>query len=102
MNIDELHKKVIAVARQTPPSSHVPYAFEKRIMNRLALAKRLDTWQLWGGPLWRGAVSCIAITLLCGLWVWNTQRQADSPETLSQAFEAAVLAPPAPHADDAW
>ena len=36
MNLAELERKLIAAARANPPSDRVPYAFEKRIMARLA------------------------------------------------------------------
>ena len=101
MNLNELHAKLIAVAKKNPPSDHVPYAFEKRIMSRLASVSPPNFWALWGGPLWRAAVSCLAITLLCGLWSLAASRQADSPESLSQAFEAAVVSP-GQHVEDAW
>jgi len=102
MNLNELHDKLIAVARKNPPGDHVPYAFEKRIMSRLAAIAPPNPWALWGGPLWRAAVSCVAITVLCGVWSFASNRQGDSPESFSQAFEAAVFAPPSQHAEDAW
>src|SRR5580658_5736339 len=102
MNLNELHDRLIAVARTPPPGAHVPCAFEKRVMSRLAAVAPPDSWALWGGPLWRAAVSCVAITVLCGLWSFAANRQADSQESFSQAFEAAVFAPPGQHAEDAW
>jgi hypothetical protein len=102
MNLNDLHEKLMAVARKNPPSDHVPYAFEKRIMSRVADITPPSPWALWGGPLWRGAVSCVAITVLCGVWSFASSRQADSPESFSQAFEAAVFTPPSQHAEDAW
>jgi hypothetical protein len=101
MNLNELHDKLMAVAKKNPPAAHVPYACEKRIMSRLAVAPP-NPWALWGGPLWRAAVSCVAITVLCGVWSFASARRADSPESFSQAFEAAVFAPPSQHAEDAW
>jgi hypothetical protein len=102
MNLNELHDRLIAAAKSTPPGDHVPYAFEKRIMVRLASVAPPNPWALWAPPLWRAAVSCLAITLLCGLWSFAAHPPADSPESFSQAFEAAVVAPPAQHAEDAW
>jgi hypothetical protein len=102
MNLNELHDRLIDVAKKNPPSDHVPYAFEKRIMSRLASVAPLNSWALWGGPLWRAALSCMAITVVCGVWSFAAHRQADSPESFSQAFEAAVFAPPSQHAEDAW
>ena len=102
MNLNELRDKLIAVAKKNPPGDHVPYAFEKRIMSRLATAARPNPWALWGGPLWRAAVPCIAITVLCGLWSLAASRPAEPQESFSQAFEAAVLTPPSQHVEDAW
>ena len=100
MNLNQLQDKLMAVAKKNPPGEHVPYAFEKRIMNRLAGVAPLNHWALWGGPLWRAAVSCVAIAVLCGVWSIASTRQSGSPESFSQAFEAAVYSPPA--AEDAW
>ena len=36
MNLDNLHNKLITAARATPADDRVPYAFEKRVMARLA------------------------------------------------------------------
>jgi len=102
MNLSELHDKLMAVAKKNPPSDHVPYAFEKRIMSRLASVPAPNPWALWGGPLWRAAVSCVAITVLCGVWSFASNRASDSPESFSQAFESAVFDPPSQHAEDAW
>ncbi len=102
MNLSELHDKLISVAKKNPPGGHVPYAFEKRIMSRLAAAAPANPWALWGGPLWRAAVSCVAITALCGVWSLASSRPVDSTESFDQAFQAAVFAPPSQHAEDAW
>jgi hypothetical protein len=102
MNWNKLHDKLIAAARGNPPGDHVPYAFEKRIMSRLAAAAPPNPWALWGAPLWRAAISCVAITVLCGLWCLAAGRPAVSPESFSQTLEAAVVAPPGQPAEDAW
>ena len=41
MNINLLQEKLIRAARHHPPSEHVPYAFEQRIMARLRFAGNL-------------------------------------------------------------
>lgn len=103
MKLNQLHDKLIAVAKKNPVGDHVPYAFEKRIMSRLAAVKPQNGWALWGGPLWRGAVSCVAITVVCGVWSLASNRQTDSSaETFSQAFYTAVIDPPSQRAEDAW
>jgi hypothetical protein len=102
MNEKELHAKLIAAARKNPPSDHVPYAFEKRIMSRLPAHPAPDVWALWGGPLWRAAISCVAITILCGVWSFASARQAPSAENFSQDFETAIFSPPSQHVEGAW
>ncbi len=102
MNENELRAKLIAAARSNPPSDHVPYAFEKRIMNRLTAASAPNVWALWAGPLWRAAISCVAITVLCGVWSFSNSRKPQNADNFSQDFEAAVFAPPSQHVEDAW
>jgi hypothetical protein len=102
MNEKVLRGKLIAAARNNPPSADVPYAFEKRIMSRLAARPAPNVWALWSGPLWRAAFSCVAITVLCGVWSFATERKAENADNFSQDFEAAVFAPLSQHIEDAW
>ncbi len=102
MNENEMRAKLIAAARNNPPSADVPYAFEKRIMNRVAAGAAPNVWALWGGPLWRAAISCVAITVLCGVWSVVNHQKAQNAENFSQDFEAAVFAPLSQHLEDAW
>jgi hypothetical protein len=92
MKLAELERKLMGVARANPPSERVPYAFEKRIMARLAARPVADGWELWGRALWRAAAPCVAIMLLLGAWSYFT-RQASAPATdLSQQLEQTLLA----------
>ena len=68
MNLDKLQEKVIAIARKNTPSDHVPFAFEKRIMARLADASIPDGWILWGRALWRAAIPCLLLVLFVSVW----------------------------------
>ena len=61
MNLDALHKKLIAAARANPPSDAVPYAFEKRVLARLASQPAADAWLFWGRALWRAAAACVVV-----------------------------------------
>jgi len=98
MNPVELQRKLIAAARGIPPDERVPYAFEKRIMARLAGA-RADVLAVWARGLWRAAFSCVFITLLSTAWaVWVERHPA--PIDLTQEFETAVFASTSP--DEAW
>ena len=91
MNLAELQKKLVAAARANPPSDRVPYAFEKRIMARLASLPRPDAWVLWSRALWRAAFGCVAIMLLLGacLLLGTPNKPAND---LSQDFEKTMLA----------
>jgi hypothetical protein len=66
MNVSDLEHKLLAAARASRPSEAVPYAFEKRVMARLANPPPLDLWSLWSHQFWRAAIPCLALTLLLG------------------------------------
>jgi hypothetical protein len=92
MNLPELNKKLIAAARNNPPSDRVPYAFEKRIMARLNEPVALDHWAFWSRALWRGAAPCVAIMLLLSAWsVFAPTTRAPATD-LSQDIENTLLA----------
>ena len=93
MNTAELHRKLIAVARANPPSDQVPYAFEKRVAALLAARPLRENMSLWIYGLWRAAVSCVAITLLLGVWAaLQPATPAVTGDDLSQNFENTLLA----------
>lgn len=92
MNLVELQKKLIAAAKADVPADRVPYAFEKRVTALLASrvpAPRLDAWV---HGLWRAAMSCIVITLVCGVFAIVTSSTAGSATDLSQDFDNTLLA----------
>jgi len=92
MNLAQLERKLIAAARANPPSSRVPYAFEKRIMAQLAARPALDDWALWGRALWRAAAPCVAIMLLLGAWSLFDLQGSTPTNDLSQQLEQTLLA----------
>lgn len=92
MNLDELERKLIAAARANPPSDQVPYAFEKRIMARLAAWPVADRWELWARALWRAAALCVAITVLLGAWSFSAPSASTPANDLSQDLEKILLA----------
>jgi hypothetical protein len=100
MNSGELHKQLIAAARTIPLDERVPYAFEKRVMARLAPSARLvDAWAVWSHALWKGALTSIAIMACCGVWAaWAHHRSVNGD--FSQQFESAVFA--SASTDEAW
>ena len=92
MNLAELERKLIAAARANPPSDRVPYAFEKRILARLAARPVADGWALWARALWRAAAPCVAIMLLLGAWSFFDSQGSPPANDLSQDLEQTLLA----------
>ena len=92
MNLAELERKLIAAARANPPSERVPYAFEKRIMARLAARPVPDNWALWARALWRAVAPCVAIMLLLGAWSFVASQGSPPANDLSQELERTLLA----------
>jgi len=91
MNLAELHRKLIAAARATPPDDRVPYAFEKRIMARLTGRSPLDAAALWGRALLRAAVLCLAFMVFLALG--SLFLPSNNPDTLlSQDVEQTLFA----------
>lgn len=90
MNLAELERKLLAVARANPPGDQVPYAFEKRILARLAQQSAGNGSAFWAHALWRAAASCLAVVLL--LSAWSFLRPASTSPDFSQQFESTVLA----------
>jgi hypothetical protein len=92
MNLVELHKKLIAAARADVPDGQVPYAFEKRITALLGSREAPDNLALWVHGLWRGAASCVAVAVVCGIFFLLAPAAADNRNDLSQDFENTLLA----------
>ena len=92
MNVKELQRKLIAIARAHPPSDRVPYSFESRVM---ALLSRpvADFWATWARALWRGAIASLALTLLLTAisWASAVHKKPASPD-LALDFEKTLLA----------
>jgi hypothetical protein len=101
MKLDQLQNKLLAAARLDAPSDHVPYAFEQRIMARLATHTVADDWALWAAALWRAAAPCVAVVLLLGVWTFIETRSGADSTTLAAALEDAVLAP-TDDANESW
>ena len=91
MNLAGLQKKLIAAARANVPGDHVPYAFEKRVTALLASRVAPQNLDLWVRGLWRAAVSCVFIALVCGAWALLNPAASTAPD-LSQNFETTLLA----------
>ncbi|HUR47269.1 MAG TPA: hypothetical protein VMZ27_15415 [Candidatus Saccharimonadales bacterium] len=89
MNLAQLQKKLVAIARANPPSDAVPYTFEKRIMARIAARAAEDPWLAWGAALWRGAAASIAISVLAALLLSASHQTGDSRDLETTVFAAA-------------
>jgi hypothetical protein len=93
MNLAELHRKLIAAARANAPEDRVPYAFEKRIMARLAGRTAPDGWTVWGRALSRAAVYCVAFMLVLAAGSYFAPSPSSgSSDSLSQDVEQTLFA----------
>ncbi len=101
MDLNKLQEKLFAAARANPPGDQVPYAFEKRILARLAARPVEDAWGQWGAALWRGAAACVAIAVLLSVWSFSGFNRPHSGGNLSQDLEHTLLAS-AEEADNNW
>lgn len=92
MDQSELRKKLIAAARTIPADDRVPFAFEKRIMARLAGKSPVDVWGLWGAALTRSALCCVLFALLlsAGSFFLPSTSSDSIPQDLEQTIFAAV------------
>lgn len=91
MNLEKLQQTLIAAARQQAPDDRVPLAFEKRITALIAARSAVDRWALWTQGLWRTAIPCAALTLLCGAW-FVLHQDSTATNDLSADFENTLLA----------
>lgn len=91
MDLAELERELIAIARATPPSDRVPYAFGQRIMALLAARPVVDQWALWSRALWRSAAACLAVMLLLSALSFFLPANPTTPGDLSQDFERTML-----------
>jgi len=92
MKLANLERKLIAAARQNPPSDRVPYAFEKRIMARLKRPALADSWTTWGRALWRATAPCITIMILLSAWTILSPANSSSDGDIDQELENTVMA----------
>lgn len=97
MNLEDLQKKLLVAARNNPPEDRVPYAFEKRILARLASQPAVDSSAFWARALWRAAIPCLGVTILMTTlsftMISSEPGTTTSEDDISQQFELALLAP---------
>lgn len=53
-----------AAARRVPPSGHVPYAFESRVMSVVRDARTRESHGWAGTELWKAAVVSVALAIV--------------------------------------
>ena len=100
MELNNLQHKLIEAARAAQPDDRVPYAFEKRIMARIAQGAVVDALGLWSTALWRAAVACVLVVVLSGaMSIWSNGHHRGND--LAQEFETAVFASVA-SSDGVW
>ena len=90
MNWESLRQKLLSTARANPPSDRVPYAFQKRIMARLAQPSPLDLSALWASALWRAAAPCVGLALLLGVWSFVGAQNSSGPSNLTDGDDFAL------------
>src|SRR5687768_10061945 len=93
MKLDQLQKSLISAARQARPDETVPYAFEKRVMANLQNRRPLDLLAVWSQALWRGAFTCVVITVLASLIsIPGNDKDLAQDGDLSEDLEQTVMA----------
>jgi hypothetical protein len=103
MKLLDLQKKLIAVARANPPSDHVPFAFEKRVM-ALIKAQAMDHWAVWARTLWLAAAPCVAVMLFFTAWAHfqSGANNSDSSPQFAQQFDNTLFAAVDQNNDSSW
>jgi hypothetical protein len=93
MNLPQLHEKMIAAARASAPDDRVPYAFEKRVTALIQARAGSKGFDSWVQGLWRAALPCVAIAVVCGAWAFFApDNSASTADDLSQNFDSTLLA----------
>ena len=93
MRIDQWQTKLLAAARSLPTNDYVPYAFEKRIMARLAKQEPADVWAFWSRLLWRAAAPCVGVMLVLGAWTVLSSKSTSSSSSLAADLDRTVWGP---------
>jgi len=102
MNLADLQRKLIAVARGNPPGDDVPYAFAKRIMARLPARPVFDQWAFWARALWFAAAPCVAVMLFLTVWTSAKPVASNPSPDLAQQIDTTMLASVDQDSDFSW
>jgi hypothetical protein len=97
MKVPSLHQLVKA-ARLIGYDEGVPYAFEKKVINRLKGLQPQDLTAMLTRVMWRAALSCLAISLITGAAI--SFARPTSGELFAGDLERTVLAPV--DVEDTW
>jgi hypothetical protein len=90
MNHELLRQKLLAAARCWAPSEAAPYAFERRVMARIAASGALpDPWSAWGALLWHAVAPCCVVMILVGI---GTFALSPSDHDLGDQLDAVLMA----------
>jgi hypothetical protein len=92
MNLHDLEKKLLAVARRHSPRDQVPYAFEKRVMEHIKSRPLSDHAAVWAIALWRAVAPCFGIMVLLVGWSMFAPAPAPASNDFSQEIDNTVLA----------
>lgn len=92
MNVTDLEKRLLAAARADRPSDRVPYAFEKRVMARIAALPVVDAWAFWARSLWRAAVPYALAVICLAVWIHFSAEPVAPADRIAMDFENVVLA----------
>jgi hypothetical protein len=86
-----LQSRLMAAARADRPSDRVPYAFEKRVMARIAALPALDPWALWARSLWRAAIPYAVAAVCLAVWIYFSAEPTAPAGQIVMDIENAVL-----------
>ncbi len=92
MDLAELQKKLLAVARENRPAATVPYAFEKRVLALVASLHPADVWEQLARGLWRAVAPCVAVMVLLCAWSLFHPLPSSAGNDLTVEFDRMVLA----------
>jgi len=92
MKLQDLEKKLYAVARANPPGDHVPPGFERRIMALIRSLPVQDLWAAWARGLWFAAAPCVAVMLMFSAWAVIRPAPSKPAVDLAQQLDNTLLA----------
>lgn len=86
-------EEFVRLARALPVNERTPYAFEKRIMARLAATPMADALSEWTHVLWRAMAPCVGIMLVAAAISLASKSADPTPENEGTDLEQTVFVP---------